>query len=77
MDALDLTKQLKRVLPPIAIEQVGEQLHSRTQVSPSGVWNFPGYHELIRTSSIFSVAVKSSICMHILNRLYYLHYSAA
>ena len=37
MDALDLTKQLKRVLPPIAIEQVGEQLHSRTQVSPSGV----------------------------------------
>ena len=84
MDALGLTKQLKRVLPPIAIEQVGEQLHSRTQVSLSGVpqsqthWSqeFPGYHKLIRASSIFSVAVKSSICMHIID-CNYLHYSTA
>ena len=35
MDAVYLTIQLKRMLPPIAIEQVGKQLHSRTPVSPS------------------------------------------
>ena len=36
MDALGLTKQLKRVLPPIAIEQVGEQLRSND--SSKSVW---------------------------------------
>ena len=33
IDAVDLTVQLKKVLPPIAIQQAGEQLNSGSQVS--------------------------------------------